>query len=482
MPYTIKKSGKGYFVVNQNTGKKYSNKPITKTNADRQLKVLEMHSRGELGGEFDNINPDELTGGGLADFLKSAYKKISNTVSSVFTAPKSLSDVGERIMGFVSGRGDDYPPNVRDIIKQYGEYKVVGVSACRQKLSGVITGLVNVISLGDFNKVKNDYNIDDLNHLFMVVSVQDGDNVVPILVEKNEVINMVVNPTINAEAQKLNLVISPNFKYTFNQLLNNCRSFMGKDYFVYDALTNNCQRFIKSFILSNPPLEKDNPKCLDFVVQDITPLNRELSSSSKNLFRGVTDLAARFNVLAKGKGFDNSKPEHRFSGSNDDIDGLMHVQGGGIKDFFDASGGGYRDKNGNWVKSMYASAAGPAVDVPLMGNTTISKSQATNYLNSNAVKPGSAIEKFFNLPPVNNMGDNINESFLHQFVVANNNYENGGMIREFNRKTDDIIKYNKTHPHTMSISGFFKGLAEPFPGFNTIDVIKKAAEVVEPFI
>lgn len=475
MPYVIKKSGKGYFVVNQNTGKKYSNKPIIKANAEKQLKVLQMHSRGELGGEFDNINPDELSGGGLADFLKSAYKKISNTVSSVFTAPKSLSDVGDRIMGFVSGRGDDYPPNVRDIIKQYGECKVVGVSACRQKLSDVITGLVNVISLGDFNKVKNDYNIDDLNHLFMVVSVQDGNNVVThILVEKNEVINMVVNPTINAEAQKLNLIISPNFKYTFNQLLNNCRSFMGKDYFVYDALTNNCQRFIKSFILSNPPLEKDNPKCLDFVVQDTTPLNRELSSSSKNLFRGVTDLAARFNVLAKGKGFDNSKPEHRYNGaggSNDDVDGLMHAQGGG-----------YRDKNGKWVQSMYASAAGPAVDVSLLGNTTISKSQATDYLNSNAVKPGSAIEKFFSLPLVIPMGNNINESFLHQFVVANNDYENGGMIREFNRKTDEIIKYNKTHPHTMSISNFFKGIAEPFPGFNTIDVIKKTAEAIEPFI
>jgi len=40
MPYKLKKSGKGYYVVNIDTNKKYSNKPIPKSNAEKQMKIL----------------------------------------------------------------------------------------------------------------------------------------------------------------------------------------------------------------------------------------------------------------------------------------------------------------------------------------------------------------------------------------------------------------------------------------------------------
>ena len=85
---------------------------------------------------------------------------------------------------------------------------------------------------------------------------------------------------------------------------------MGNDYFTYDAMTNNCQRFIKSAILANPPLQQENPEAFRFVEQDITGLQRDLSSTTKNIFKGTTDLAARLNVLAKGRGFDSSNENH----------------------------------------------------------------------------------------------------------------------------------------------------------------------------
>ena len=40
MPYKLQKSGKGYYVVNIDTNKKYSNKPISKSNAEKQMKIL----------------------------------------------------------------------------------------------------------------------------------------------------------------------------------------------------------------------------------------------------------------------------------------------------------------------------------------------------------------------------------------------------------------------------------------------------------
>ena len=41
MPYEIKKVARGYYVINKDTKKKYSKKPITKENAQAQLRILE---------------------------------------------------------------------------------------------------------------------------------------------------------------------------------------------------------------------------------------------------------------------------------------------------------------------------------------------------------------------------------------------------------------------------------------------------------
>lgn len=42
MPFEMKKSGKGFFVVNTDTDKKYSNNPIPKSNAEKQMKLLNI--------------------------------------------------------------------------------------------------------------------------------------------------------------------------------------------------------------------------------------------------------------------------------------------------------------------------------------------------------------------------------------------------------------------------------------------------------
>ena len=293
MPYEVKKTAQGYFVVNKETGKKYSKKPLTKPKAEKQLIAL-------------RINTTDEEGGGLADYLKSAYRKIAEKATAVSSA------ISGTVQALVSGR-DDYPPAERDLIRTYGDSKITGICLYREKLASGVNTLVNVISLGQFNKVKDKYGIDELYHLYMVITVGYNGTSVPILIEKNEVINIHEYPKISPTAQKLELLISPNFDYTFKHFLDDAQGFMGNDYFVYDAITNNCQRFIKSLILANPPLEKDNPECLKFVEQDTTGLERDLSPTSKNIFRGITDLASKFNILAKGKGFDNSNPDHHYT-------------------------------------------------------------------------------------------------------------------------------------------------------------------------
>jgi hypothetical protein len=45
MPWHLEKSGKGYYVITTSTGRKHSDKPISKANAEAQLRILEMSER-----------------------------------------------------------------------------------------------------------------------------------------------------------------------------------------------------------------------------------------------------------------------------------------------------------------------------------------------------------------------------------------------------------------------------------------------------
>lgn len=47
MPWSLQKSGKGYYVVTTATGKKHSKKPLPRERAERQIKALGLHIHNE---------------------------------------------------------------------------------------------------------------------------------------------------------------------------------------------------------------------------------------------------------------------------------------------------------------------------------------------------------------------------------------------------------------------------------------------------
>ena len=240
-----------------------------------------------------NMPDEDIEGGGLFDFLKSSTQKVKDLASNV----------GKRITGTILGR-NDYPPAERTLIDKYGNMPIKSICIYREPLEKAVNTLTNVLSAGQMGQLKKKYGFDDMYHLFMVITVQESqDKLVPILIEKNEVINIHEYPNVNPNAQKLELHLSPKFNYTFKQFLDNGQRVMGSRYFTYDPFDNNCQVFIASLISANPPLEQDNPNAQKFIMQDVQGLKTELNPVSRALFRGTTGLAGRMNVLLKGYGF-----------------------------------------------------------------------------------------------------------------------------------------------------------------------------------
>ena len=364
MPYELKKVKNGYYVVSTETGKKHSKKPMTKAKAEAQLRVLLLSlpkekknislsppqqniqrlskQQKELEGlendpeqylkiqqrhnyinsYFDNpelmntmreqdpigylkimkMNDEDFKGSGFLDTLKAS--KIGRALtSSAKKIGQFVAGLPQRIVGTITGR-NDYPPAERDLIQKLGNYKIKKICVYREPLEKSVNMLTNALSLGQMNNLKKKYAFDEMFHLFMIVTVQQSQDIFPtILIEKNEVINLHEYPKEYPNAETLELLISPKFNYTFKQFLDNAQQAMGDKYFTYDPFNNNCQVFIMSLISANPPLEQDNPNAKNFILQDVQGLERDLNPVTKNLFRGTTNLASRLNVLIKGYGF-----------------------------------------------------------------------------------------------------------------------------------------------------------------------------------
>jgi len=228
----------------------------------------------------------DISGAGFGDWLK-----------------KTASNVYGRVSGFITGVRDDYPPAVRDLLKKYGDNKIVSILVRRDPLQKAVELASNILTLGQFQKAKKESGYDNYYHLYLVATLDNG---ITLLIEKNEVINIsIYKDTSNGES--MNVIM--NEPIQLNNFLNNAKNGMGvKRFFYYDPITDNCQVFLNS-LMSYNGLLNINPNLENFIMQDFRTLIKNLSSTSRKIMSGTTNLARRFNILINGKGL-NFHPLH----------------------------------------------------------------------------------------------------------------------------------------------------------------------------
>lgn len=155
-----------------------------------------------------------------------------------------------------------YSNKVKRILKKYGDSPIEMITIDRTPLSAFNKLLLNVASLGEFEKRVGRSQYDKLFHLRMDIKTQKG----RVSLEKNERINMDEKPKKQPKAERTDIPIRGR-ELTINQLLENTKKAMGKNYFPYDPYQNNCQNFILEVMKSNGI---GNQSQRDFVKQDTT--------------------------------------------------------------------------------------------------------------------------------------------------------------------------------------------------------------------
>jgi hypothetical protein len=267
MPYKVIKSEKpkGWFVVTTKTGAKHSKKPFkTKKEATQQLKALYVHS-----------NPSEETGEGL-------------------------KDIWENIKGRFSGIRDDYPPSVRSLLKRIAGATITGITIYRKPVQEVLTSIINFISFGQFDKYLKSKGYDKVYHLFAKIDYTINGANGAIIAEKNQTIN--IEPwkqKMGDGAEFINVAV--NKPLTINDFFNNAQKAMGKDYFTYQSMLNNCQVYIDSLLNASG---LNTPQAHNFIYQDVKELYNKLPAVSKAT-TFLTDTASKLHTFIFGKGLED---------------------------------------------------------------------------------------------------------------------------------------------------------------------------------
>ena len=155
-----------YYVIHNESGAKHSPKPLTYLDAKAQLRALNALYHNEP------LHPLDVKGGSFFDSLKSGIKNVYG-----------------RVKGFVTGDRLDFNPIIRKLMTVIGDKHITAMVVIREPVKQYVDILSNIITLGEMNKYKSQYNINNLFHLYAVATLSDGTMV---KWEKNEEINIEV--------------------------------------------------------------------------------------------------------------------------------------------------------------------------------------------------------------------------------------------------------------------------------------------------
>ena len=263
-----------FYVIHTLSGAKHSDKALSYHAARAQLRALNAIYDG------NHLHPLDVLGGSFLDDLKTKAKNVFGRVKSFITGDRG------------------YKPLIQKLLTQYGDKQITGITIIREPIKQYVNILTNIITLGEIDKYKNTYNINELFHLYMIVALNDGSL---IRVEKNEEIDIEkVNSIPQLDPKFVYVCKLPSNNLTLNILLNKTLNTIGQArYFKYDALNNNCQNYLYN-ILSTNGFNSINPDMKQFIIQDLTQLANKLGDTTKDIMNGLTNIKKRINIITGG--------------------------------------------------------------------------------------------------------------------------------------------------------------------------------------
>jgi len=190
-----------------------------------------------------------------------------------------------------------WTPQAFNFLEKKGGGVIDRILVCRQPVSHAIQRVLNWLSLGKFAEAKKELVLDKLYHTFMRISYTLNGTHYEVVLEKNEKPYFTQSRSRKDEE---NVAAPVSGGLTINDFVKNAMRKVGYNrYFVYDAFTNNCQRFVLDNLTSSPQVQV-SPQVMQFVNQNAEQLLSRIPGYVQPVSHLLTSTANRTEAVLRG--------------------------------------------------------------------------------------------------------------------------------------------------------------------------------------
>lgn len=240
-----------------------------------------------------------------AKFLEDRFNGLPFPTASGFSGVKKSEDEIERYKkqhgGFVQyfpptqegglGFYTDWPPGVR---KYLTEDKIKSLKVGRLPVSSGMQRLLEFVTLGGWKSAIKKVGYDDVYHLYLVATLENGKQ---LRMERNHVFTVINYSQPKGEESRPVDLRGKNI--TMKEFLEKGLKSVGPSFFRYSAFSNNCQDAVLQLLGANGLL---TPELKIFVKQDTQKLVEQLPWYTKWVSETVTDAGHLAERAIRGKG------------------------------------------------------------------------------------------------------------------------------------------------------------------------------------
>lgn len=208
----------------------------------------------------------------------------------------TLKEYGSRVYHTLVGPRQGPPPDVRNFLNDFGDFQITKINVCRSPIFKEIELAARILTLGVWDKRKQEFNYDKLFHLYILITLQKGHRTIIFRIEKNQVV-FITHSQKDVDTDCMFIPIDINKHLTFSQFISNGQQYQGDDFWLYDPLSNNCQDFVLSLLKGN---HLGDNTIYNFVKQNADQL---VVGPFKHIAKFTTNIASRVDILLRGLGF-----------------------------------------------------------------------------------------------------------------------------------------------------------------------------------
>ena len=179
------------------------------------------------------------------------------------------------------------PVKVSNWLKANQNVEIKTLQVGRTPLKQWVNTALNIITAGQWNRVKKEVGYDKMFHLYLIINGK-------FLIEKNEVFNVKAYSPSSGE-EKIEIPVAK--PITIGEMFSNVKN-PENFYSNYDAFKNNCQDAVMYLLQQNNQSFNVTADIKRFIKQDVSSLlqNQKIRESSKTV-KNITNIGATMNKL-----------------------------------------------------------------------------------------------------------------------------------------------------------------------------------------